>query len=332
MDAVEWIEKELAPQVCYSDELIYNHMESQSGRCLPIIYEPFDAGNRAHWRDRGSAFDYYFSCGSGRLLDFGPGDGWPSLVVAPMVEEVVGADASQRRVDVCAGNAAKLGIANARFVRVPAGGRLPFDDSSFDGVMAASSIEQTPDPQAALRELYRVLRSGGRLRMTYEGLKRYRGGGEREACFWPLDKRKTMLILYDRDIDNELAWQYVLTLAMDQRRAAEAFGVEGETVPWDRVTTDRLGFVRNTIVQARKCLLRHPSGSTWVSMLHEAGFAEIRPTHSGSRFGGELFETINARLRPDTLAGVDEVVRPAVAVAVRLEAPVHEDPMMTAIK
>ena len=33
------------------------------------------------------------------LLDFGPGDGWPSLLLAPMADEVVGVDASRRRVD-----------------------------------------------------------------------------------------------------------------------------------------------------------------------------------------------------------------------------------------
>lgn len=51
---------------------------------------------------------------------------------------------------------------------------VAFEDGSFDGVMAATSIEQTPDPREALRKIYRVLRPGGHLRLDYEGLGYYR--------------------------------------------------------------------------------------------------------------------------------------------------------------
>lgn len=47
---------------------------------------------RWHWSDRGSLYDFlYTTRGQGKkLLDFGSGDGWPSLLVAPFVKEVVG--------------------------------------------------------------------------------------------------------------------------------------------------------------------------------------------------------------------------------------------------
>ena len=107
------------------------------------------------------------------MLDFGPGDGWPSLLVAPYVAEVMGVDGSAKRVAVCAANADRMGIRNASFIHNPPHAPLPFPDNYFDGVLAASSIEQTPDPQATLREIYRVLKPGGHLRMLYEGLGRY---------------------------------------------------------------------------------------------------------------------------------------------------------------
>ncbi len=44
----------------------------------------------------------------------------------------------------------------------PPGEPLPFEDASFDGVTAGSSIEQTPDAKATLAELCRVLKPGGR--------------------------------------------------------------------------------------------------------------------------------------------------------------------------
>ena len=130
MELFEWIESQLKPQLVDSVEFMYDAMESQSGFCLPIIYQPFDAAKRAHWRDRGSLFDFLCAtrCKGKRVLDFGPGDGWPSLIIAPHVQEVVGVDGSQRRVSVCKENAEKLNIKNARFMYVTPGQVLSFDD------------------------------------------------------------------------------------------------------------------------------------------------------------------------------------------------------------
>jgi len=74
MDVVEWIIEKLKPEPCNSDRFIYDDMDSQSGRSLPIVYEPFDGTKKAHWRDRGAMHDYLLSTlGNGKLLmDFGP--------------------------------------------------------------------------------------------------------------------------------------------------------------------------------------------------------------------------------------------------------------------
>jgi len=225
MDVFEWIERELKPKVCNSVEFSYDEMDSQSGYSLPIIYQPFDGSKRSHWRDRGSLFDFLFSTeGEGRrLLDFGPGDGWPSLIVAPFVDEVVGVDGSKRRVEICIENAARMDISNVEFVYVTPGTPLPFEDNSFDGVMAASSIEQTPDPKAILRELYRVLRSGGHLRIGYEDLDRYGNGQEREAHLDRVNDHMFRLTLYDRHIDQEFARMYKIAFSLPREEIIKFF-------------------------------------------------------------------------------------------------------------
>ena len=43
MDVFQWIEETLHLKHCNSEEFIYDDMDSQSCRSLPIIYEPFDA-------------------------------------------------------------------------------------------------------------------------------------------------------------------------------------------------------------------------------------------------------------------------------------------------
>jgi ubiquinone/menaquinone biosynthesis C-methylase UbiE len=332
MDIFDWIDLELKPKTCTSEEFIYDDMDSQSGRSLPIIYQPFDAAKRSHWQDRGSLFDYVFSTQGGRLLDFGPGDGWPSLIVAPFVDEVIGVDGSHRRVQVCVDNARRLGISNARFIHVVPGAPLPFPDNSFDGVMAASSVEQTPDPKTTLQEFFRVLRPNGRLRMAYEALGVYRGGRERETWLCPIDHHACRLILYDRHVDRELVRQYGVTFAMSQDELTKSLGVKGQSFSFDVITIPFLEEVRASITDTRVCTLTHPRGTTFVSWLNDVGFREIIPSHSGAEFAGQLFDQLAQGHRPQGVDGIDAMLRPLVRIVVEMAAPVTIDPMITAIK
>lgn len=332
-DIFSWIEKVLKPEICPSEEFIFNEMESQSGFSLPLVYQPFNAAEKWHWSDRGMIFDFLYSTnGEGKkLLDFGPGDGWPSLLVAPFAEEVTGIDSSMKRVEICTENARRMGIENTRFVSYKSGTILPFEDNSFDGIMAASSIEQTPDPKKTLEELYRVLKPGGRIRIYYEALSDYKDGYEKDIWIEGLTESTCKLILFNRDLENEYALQYGLTIAMPKEELIRKLSDCGE-VSFDRVSVSFLEEIKDAIIRAQLCKNIHPSAKTWISWLKEIGFTKVLPTYSGGMAAAKLFDLYTDENRPSDLNSVDEAIKKVVKIVTGLEAPVILDPMITAVK
>jgi len=94
------------------------------------------------------------------LLDVGCGTGAASRAAGPVAKFVVGVDLAPdmtRRATELA-----RAIENVRFV-VADSEQLPFDDGAFTAVVCSNSFHHYPDPLRAVREMDRVLASGGRL-------------------------------------------------------------------------------------------------------------------------------------------------------------------------
>ena len=320
-------------RVCTSAEFMYDEMASQSDRSLPVVYRDFDLRRREDWHDEGCILDFLCCVGAdeARILDFGPGDGWPSLRIAPFVGEVIGADTSQRRIEECRSNARRLGLRNARFVRVEAGADLPFGDASFDGITAASSIEQSADPAATLAELYRVLRPGGTMRLAYESLRRYAGARERVASVaaWA---GGSALEVYERDIAGESALMIRVCTPLDPHALRNRLALPSDS--WfdlDRLSIERLDRLKADVVEVRVCRLRHPSGNTRVRLCEQAGFSAAG-THSGAEAARRLFDSDRRRFQPVTHAELTAYLFPVVDSVVTMDAPLHTDPWITAVK
>ena len=100
-----------------------------------------------------------------RVLEVGPGTGYYTLDVA----EWVGPDGSvdildlqQEMLDHTMRRAAERSLANLTPTRSDATA-LPFENETFDAAFLVTVLGEIPDQDAALRELARVLKPGGRL-------------------------------------------------------------------------------------------------------------------------------------------------------------------------
>ena len=96
------------------------------------------------------------------LLDIGTGPGPVALAFSPYVRRVVGLDASEAMLAAAQLAARRREADNLEWVAGDAHG-LPFKDRAFDLVTARACAHHFADVRAAVREIARVLRRGGRL-------------------------------------------------------------------------------------------------------------------------------------------------------------------------
>ncbi len=113
-----------------------------------------------------------------RVLDVACGTGLVTLAAATAIRpfgRVVGVDLSERMVDAAQQRALSRQVDNADFARMDAE-KLALPDAGFDVALCALGLMYMPSPAAALHEMRRVLRPGGRLICAV--------WGERARCGW----------------------------------------------------------------------------------------------------------------------------------------------------
>ena len=95
-------------------------------------------------------------------LDVACGPGLLAKAFAPYVREIVGVDLTPAMVKKAAAIAREATLSNECF-EVADALRLPFAANALDLVVTRLALHHMPDPSAAVREMARVLRLGGRL-------------------------------------------------------------------------------------------------------------------------------------------------------------------------
>src|SRR3954451_265243 len=100
-----------------------------------------------------------------RMLEVGPGTGYYALPVAEWLGpsgtlEIF--DLQQEMLDHTSARAREAGLGNVVATQGDARS-LPYGDDAFDGAFLVTVLGEEPDQEAALRELARVVRAGGRV-------------------------------------------------------------------------------------------------------------------------------------------------------------------------
>lgn len=114
-------------------------------------------GHDSYWRFNRDLFLELVPAPGRRTLDLGCGEGRLSRDLKALGHDVVGVDASPAMVEAAreADPSLELHVADAA--------ALPFDDASFDLVVAFMSLQDVSDLDGAVRESARVLEPDGRL-------------------------------------------------------------------------------------------------------------------------------------------------------------------------
>ena len=113
-----------------------------------------------------SLFPAAVSPETGHLVDFGCGNGAQTLLFAGDFDRLTGVDVSEEFLKEFRLEIAARGLEDRMKAVAAGGGPIPLPDGSADVVTCFTVLEHVPDEMAALREMHRILRPGGKLIIT----------------------------------------------------------------------------------------------------------------------------------------------------------------------
>ncbi len=174
---------------------ISDRLASLHAHVYPFVYSPIMAVADRVWFDSHRA---YLARGlSGNVLDIGAGTGH-------MLQYLVSDDTTVHAIDIDRRMLTKTEHQRERIERVQGDGQhLPYDDGTFDYVIASLVLCTVTDQRKTLDEVARVLKPDGELRV----FEHVRAGGIRgylQRCVAPTWYQLTHGCHLERDTSNQL--------------------------------------------------------------------------------------------------------------------------------
>lgn len=144
-----------------SDTLGSGRMFDRIARRYDLLNRVMSLGTDQRWR-RAVVRSLDVREGS-RVLDLATGTADLALLLAKEGASVVGVDPSTRMLEVGREKVERAGLTERVTLLEGVGEAIPCETAAFDGACIAFGIRNVPDRPAALREMRRVVRPGGRL-------------------------------------------------------------------------------------------------------------------------------------------------------------------------
>lgn len=174
------------------------------------------------------------------VVDCGSGAGADSLIAARMVGpggHVIGVDMTPEMLSKAKRNAMEAGITNVEF-REGYLESLPIPDAWADIVISNGVLNLVPDKEAALLEMYRVLKPGGRIQIADIALQKpVPEGAKSDVTLWTgciagglLKAQLERKVIAAGFKDVEVVWGKDVFSGASQHSDAAEFGTLGVTI------------------------------------------------------------------------------------------------------
>ncbi len=184
------------------------------------------------------------------VLDVACGPGLVACALAPGARHVTGIDMTPRMIEEAVALAERTGVTNVTWdvgTAIP----LPYPDESFSVVVTRYSFHHFADPAAALREMFRVCRTGGRVvvvdlsipspqGLRFDAVEQWRDPSHVHAldpeelrglfAAYPVSELDEDAYGLDIELENQLTQSFPVEGGADKVRQAYGESVSGDTL------------------------------------------------------------------------------------------------------
>ena len=155
---------------------------------------------------------------SRRVLDAACGAGYGTALLASAASNAVGIDIDEATIAYAGSRHQKPTFVVSDIAA------MPFDAGAFDLVVSFETIEHVPDPEAALRELRRVLADDGLLVISTPNTHEYLVDNEFHLREFTHEEFVTLLERYFPTVEPLLQHNWIASAILDRDSAADASG------------------------------------------------------------------------------------------------------------